>query len=478
MSCVVVVAAACGGTVQAQSSAAADPPATAPVLRVAERAYVDASFGYSIRPFADCEVVRQKRTDADGNLELAQFSHFQRNWMMTVVLSHRDRPASPDDVLATLQEKLRGRDSQAKILRRDKTTIAARPAILFAAAFSLGKTRWLRQEAVVFRTPDELFLITFDTPEADRDVAEGLFDEMVRSFEILRSELVQQQLDRAMLRGEDFLRSLARSGRLGRDLIQEHYLRLRIEGKDKGYLWIREFRTTVDRREGVGLRQETWVFEDDTRVRRQLTEVFLAGDMTFERWNTMTDVVISTAGGLGAERLATFEQGMRQDDKLLVAFSETANAKELKDKAIQTPEAYAPMAVLTFFPRLVDLSKPDAYAFVCYDSERRGLILRAMRVLGPQEVTVEGRVVRAIRIEDSEGLVPPASELHVDEKGRLVKVTAGNLEMIPATPEQIAGLYRGRVEATLQALRELEKKQAPPPKAKKRDSNPRDRRTQ
>ena len=453
-----VLLAAVAANAQAPTPNASSQPAAPAPVALADQPYVDASFGFSIRPFRDCTVVRHKRMDSEGDVELAQFSQPQRGWIMTIRLARTSRTFNPDDLLAGLAEKLTAQYPEMKILARDKLRLAGRDAVRLAATVPLGGTLWFRQQTAIFYRQNEFFVIVLNVPAADRGIAEKLFADMTRSFEIIRSEMTQELLQQALTHGTELLRSIARERKLGGRLVQEHYLRILVDGKDSGYLWLREMRLAVDRRDGVGLRQEGWLFEADGNVRRQLTEMFLSDDMTAERWNTTVDVISPARGANPARRLTTREQGVRDGDKLLVAFSKSPNSAEMSDKVVEIPESYAPGAVFTLFPRIADLGRPALYAFVSFNSERQGLVLRTLRIVeGRQNLAIDARRISATRIEDSEGLIPPVSEIYVDDAGRLVRIVAGNIEMLATTLERIRPLYADKVAATEQLARQLAK---------------------
>jgi len=463
-----VLLAATAGNAQAPTPNAASQPAAPEPVALADQPYVDASFGFSIRPFRDCTVVRHKRMDSDGDVELAQFSQPQRGWIMTIRLARTSRMFNPDDLLSGLAEKLTAQYPEMKILAKDKLRLAGRDAVRLAATVPLGSTLWFRQQTAIFYRQNEFFVIVLNVPAADRDVAEKLFAEITRSFEIIRSEMTQELLQQALARGTELLRSIAQDRKLGARLVHEHYLRILVDGKDSGYLWLREMRLAVDRRDGVGLRQEGWLFDADGNVRRQLTEMFLSDDMTAERWNTTVDVISPARGTSPARKLTTLEQGVRDGDKLLVAFSRSPNSTEMSDKVVEIPESYAPGAVFTLFPRIADLGRPGLYAFVSFNSERQGLVLRTLRIVeGRQNLTIDGRRISATRIEDSEGLIPPVSEIYVDDAGQLARIVAGNIEMLATTLEKLRPLYAQKIADTEKLVRQIVRPPGAAPGAKK-----------
>ena len=71
------------------------------------------------------------------------------------------------------------------------------------------------------------------------------------------------------------------------------------------------------------------------------------------------------------------------------------------------------------------------------------------------DIRIDGRSVRTTRIEDSEGLIPPVNEMYVGPDGRLVKIVAGNLEMIATSKEKIKAMYGDRAAEVERTLRQL-----------------------
>jgi hypothetical protein len=428
---------------------------TLATIGIAETPYVDASFGFSIRPFDGADVTRQKRMTDTGDVELVQFFHVRLNWGMTVSLSQGAQAVSSESLLAGLEARLPNGATGCTVLRRDAFQHKGRAAARLAAECTVQKEPWLQQLAAVAFNDTEYFVILFNTPAKHRDKAERLFDEMIASFDVVRSEMSQAILQQALRRGETLLQHVARNGMLSRQLVKERYLRLVMDGRDAGFIWMTEFPAIQSKRDGVGLHEEAWIFEKDGRIVRQLNDMFLADDLTYERWRNGVQTLVPAQGTTPVQSLVTIEQAVRIDDTLQVAFSETPNADELADRAIETPHSYAPAAFLAMFPQLVDTSEPALYAFASYNSDRHGLVLRTLRVVGRQDLLVDGRSVRTTRIEDSEGLVPPIHEIYVDTDGRLVRIVAGELEMTATSKEQAEALYGEKIAAAEQTLRQL-----------------------
>lgn len=433
-------------------------------VRLADPPYVDASFGFSLQPFSDADILRQKRPTDDGDIELVQFFHYRLNWAMTVSLARTEGITTPDARLARLEEKLLAQHKDARIARRDTPVIAGFDAARISALAAVTGVEWFLQQAIIAVRPAESFRIVFNTPAAHRSVAEPLFDEMLASFKMLRSEMTQELLGAGLERGTNLLRSLADQRSVSRNLVEEQYLRFLAEGRDVGYLWLRELRTTQNRREGVGLHQEGWLFDPDGTVKVQINDAFLADDLAYERWENRVQVLRPAAGQSPVQLLVTLEQAVREKDRLLVAFTKAANDPKLEDKSIVVSASFAPFALFTLFPRLVDLARPELYVFSAYNSERRGLVMRALRVAGPQNILVDGRSVRVTRIEDSEGLIPPVNEMYVDAQGRLARVVAGNVEMIQTSRDKIRSMYGERMAQAQRTFQQLMQAARPAPR--------------
>jgi hypothetical protein len=443
--------------------AQAPPSATAPASpasgRLADQPYVDRSFGFSLRPFADCEIIRQKQMGDTGDVELVQFLRASSRWSMGVRQSRTTRTLNQDDMLAGLEERLKEQHKDLKVVQREKLKLANRDAVRIGITCTADGIEWFRQQAVIFCGRTEYYVIVFNTPAADRAIAETLFDQIARSFEIVRSELQQEQLRAALDQGEQVLKSLAKRNRLPGKPGEDRFLRITLKQRDIGYAVMHEYRTVVSGRPGIGIHQETWLFDAGGPVKRELNDMFLADDLAYDRWDTVVEAVAIGTAGKATQKQVAVEHGVHDGNRLLVAFSERPNATQLEDKVIEPPRTYASVAVFVLFGRLVDLSKPELYAFAGYSSERRGLVVRAMRVVGPQDVLVEGKAVRATRIDDSEGLIPPVTELYVDSDGQLVKVAAGSIEMTLTTKAKMAPLYEEKVKEVLRVI------EPPPPSA-------------
>ncbi len=103
-------------------------------------------------------------------------------------------------------------------------------------------------------------------------------------------------------------------------------------------------------------------------------------------------------------------------------------------------------ALLTLLPRMVDLHRPQIYAFPCYSRELRGIVTRIVRVGGEEAVEVNGRRVTAYRISDRETVLGPDTHSFVDAGGRLLKAVRGQEVILPITKQTAERMFKGMRE--------------------------------
>lgn len=457
--------------VAAQAPSAA---ATQPAKGGLDPAYVDGSFGFSIRPPAGSTGFREKQTADSGDLEIVRFVNVPLQWSLAVRLSTTTRPLDVKATVEGITGNLGARNKDLEVLRGEAARVAGRDGVRYAASFTAEGTPWLRQQAVTPARANEYFVIVFIAPMSDREAAEAVFDKVVASFEILRDERAQARIQAALDRGAALLKS-ATGGRpdVAAHVVEESYLRCLMSGRDIGFVRINERATVLDHRKGVQIREWGWLFNLDGSITHLQQDMFLSADLSFERWENRIHALPAAAPDATPVLLIDLENAIRQDDQLGVAYLPKPNSPDKKDKVIRVEPSYASAAWNVLFPRLVDLQKPETYAFSLYKSDRRGLVLQTLEVIGPAQTLVNGQTISTIKIEDSEGLLPPKTETYVDRQGRIVRVVAGQLEMVATTREFVETTYTAKVTDAQNLFKKLMGIQSPPPAPPAPESKPR-----
>jgi hypothetical protein len=315
---------------------------------------------------------------------------------------------------------------------------------------------WLRQQAVIPLRDKEYVLVILTTSADDRTTAQDAFGHMLDSFRILRTQMQQDQLDRALDRGASFMRTAAANDKgISARLNPVTYLRTTQDGNPIGFIEVLENATRIDRKEGLHIVQRAWLFNPDSSVQYVQEDRFIADDLSYDEWVNFSQTMPSKQVDPKQQLLVSIEGGIRDHNQLVVSSSNRIGATEKQEKAIEVGRNYASPAWPLLLPRMVDLDTPELYAFAMYDSDRRGLILQVLRLMGPTQISIGGRRVSAFRIENGEGLVPPVSTIDVDKNGRLLRLSSGTVEMTATPKEQINSEFGPQVKATQDHFREI-----------------------
>jgi hypothetical protein len=440
-----------------------DPPATQPVKGQLGAEYVDGSFGFSLRPVAGSAIYREKQLLDPGDVEIVRFVHLADRWSLTVRLTTTTRPLDAATIIQGITDNLSGRYDALNVQRGEPARIAGRDGARYAASFMADGVPWLRQQAVIQTKPTEYYALVLVTPLADEKLATHAFDGIVASFQILRTEREQERIQDALLRGTNLLIRVAEGGiDITQQLQAESYIRCIMGGKEIGFVQINEQPVTFEHRKGVHIREWGWLFNADRSISHLQQDTFMSSDLSHERWENYLYVLTPPDVNNARQLVVDIENAARQNDQLVVAFLPQPNATAKRDKVIDVQPSYASAAFMSLLPRLLDLKKTELYAFSAYKSDRRGLVLRTVQVIGPSQSIVDGRTVSTIRIEDSEGLLPPKTEIHVDSQGRLARVVAGDLEMIATTRQRVEQKFLSQVNEAHAILQKLKAQLVPP----------------
>ncbi len=417
--------------------------------------YLDGSFGFAVRPLAGARIDRRKRM-VEGQTQLAQFVRIEVGWSMSIRLWISKRPIDVVAAKESMQSALIGAYPDLEITSAETVQIGAREAPRLLGVFSDQGQMWVRQEAVIPLRDQDYVLLVLTAPADDRELARSAFGEILESFKIVRSQVQQEQLKEALRRGAELL------GRLGagaskiaaKAFEQPTCLKLTREGKPIGFLEIQELATTLEHSEGLQIHQRAWLFNADASVQYLQEDKFVASDLGYDESRMLCQLMPSPLVDPKQRLVVSVEGGIRRKDRLVIEYNPHLGVADKQSKVIAVEPSYASAAWPLLLPRLVDLSKPEVYAFSMYDPDRHGLILRTFRITGPVQVQVGGRRVSAVRIEDSEGLLPPVSEIDVDEQGRILRMNSGPVEAVQATTAQLEREFGPRVAAAQARFRE------------------------
>lgn len=463
----------CMSLVSTLTVAVAEPlsPASQPEV-VLDPPYLDPSAGFSIRPPAGCAIIREQQYIGRADVELVRFVNASLEWALAVRRTKTTRPLDGQAIIEGITKELGDQFDQVEVKQAETTRVASREAVRCTVGLAVRGQALLRQQAVVRLEPTVYFVLVFVSPQADADRATAVFDRVLASFEVLRSEKKDEQLREAMKRGTSVLASVMSGNvKLLDARRDETFLRCVIAGQDSGFIQVREEPAIREAREGLAVHKWAWLFRPDGGVSHLEHHTFVSKDLVHERWESRLVLLTPAPPGGGPEVLLDVETGIRQDNKLMLTYTPQPNAPRLKEKEITVEPPYAPAPWDILLPRLIDLGRPELYAFRLYDNARKGLSVRAFRVVGPETVRLGNRSEPGVKIEDSEGLIPPAHEIYVDQRGRLLRIVLqipdSPMEMLQTDRQSIDRQFGTRVQEAQSLLRRLPIREPGPPERKK-----------
>lgn len=411
--------------------------------------YVDGSFGFAVTPPAGCEILREKRFIGTDDVEIVRFVNPNALWSLGVRQSKPQRALDPESLGQMVVQELQGVCPDVSIVKSFRSEAASRETLRCEAVMTTRGVPVLRQQAMIRVKPSEYFALVLVTPREDEKTGAAAFEKILGSFEILRSELAEQQLREALARGSALLQLVA-TGSLdvSGEEPREVFLRYLEGGQEAGFMQIRVEPRTVDHRKGATIFKWLWFFPPDGSATLMQQDMFITDTLAFERWESRRITVSPPPRGAGQrEILHEIESGIRHGDKLLVGYAGKSTGRQITEKEIDLDRTYASAPWEVLLPTVVDLTKPQLYAFSWYDSTRRGLSLQTFRIVGPRTLPGGGQ---ATLIEQSEGLVPPIHELWVDRDGQLVRVVMNlpdkRVEMAATTRQDVERKYGAKVK--------------------------------
>lgn len=407
--------------------------------------YTDPSFGFSLRPPVNSHIDRQKKAADFSGYQLVEFSNIDFVWTVEVFVYRLQRPTAADDLLKGVQrESLRAYPNR-NVLDRSLRNIAARPGGYIVTEYVDEAGRALvRQEAVIPFDREQFFKVQMTAGQHDIDTVRPLFLDMIDTFEFVHSELTHRALDEALKRGAAFLRD-CRLASIRSQLVPEVTMLIRIDGEDVGYATIKEESHRREGVDGVFVREEGWVFLSNGTIDRIDNAYFASDDLHRESFELRLQRFVPASDGNPAQLIEQLDTGIREHDKLVLAYSEQSGDAALTNDVIAIPPSYLPKVAHRLIGRLLPLERSELYAFASYGTLDRNLVLHTIRVEPPEAVSRTAGPTVKHKLLDGEGVVPPYAEVYCDHLGRIVRVEAGGRTFIQAPPTTAKRLFEERV---------------------------------
>ena len=411
------------------------PAQTKPGVDLGRR-YMDDLYGFSMQPPADAERSRSSisgainwtRRDAQTGAIAATLGVHQ-----VVDIQDKTELKNQADLKAystALVEKLR-KDEHFDVESTTMTSVAGRAAIEIS-----GKTGpivfWQRQVWVPADATGRFIVFTVMGPVDAREQLNALLEASLRTVRFTDLAAAKAAREANLDRGKAILAALADAHFQAALRPQQQWFLLAVKGKPAGFV----IRTDeAVKQEGAnGYRVTIWTLleqpGDKPRLAKQV--LFATADGTTERWKEQLRI-----GAAGGDSDGFAEDGACIGRQVVCAVDHNGKVKT-SNRAVPAAIPYLPRATSMLLPRLLDLSKPAAYAFGTYTTAANDFDLRTFTVLAAEKITVNGRPTSAVRATDQLAADAEEATLWLNEKGDLLRMqTADGLLMETASRQEV-----------------------------------------
>lgn len=364
----------------------------------------------------------------------------------------------------TLEQAYHGLElefSNVEILSQQVQDIAGRPGAYLAASYWYEGIKWLRLQAIVEVGPREHMVLLYNGPIRgpirSQQEREPLFQQVLASLRLLEDRLSRAELEAALAAGKRWLSAIDEE-RLGKAILPEQFLKFELEGKPVGFVRIGQSSARSKGSAGVRIRERGWMFDGDGRLRRLQTNMFVSFDQHAENWKTsVTTLVPATAAGPAYIENA-LEEGLRARGVLLSSQVYQLSRPVKENPAMEVPEAYVSRVLARMLPQLVgDPATPRRLAFVEFDHQREDVVLRIVTLKGAAKLPGGGTRGKVYLIEQQEGVAGEPTKLYVDDAGRILRLEAGRLTLVPVKAEVLEREFASRVAAAEREMARLER---------------------
>ncbi len=339
--------------------------------------------------------------------------------------------------------------TSAKIDSQTYLTISGQPAVNFSGKLvghsqvGVGGTKTKLpdtsfRQAWIMLSPGSFMVIKWDSVSLPSVFLDETWANILAGFQLFDPrELLAKKSENAK-RAYDLLWNQLTDEKLGLAMPEgPQWFLIKQKGKRVG--WMRTEARRVKRKMGTGFEIRTWSLYEipgsDVRLVRKV--MFSDPKLSMEFWNSRKQV------GSGDKSQLFIEEGLRQQDLII----STTYENEVKDQQQKTlPEkvkaVLLPKAVGMLLPRLLDLNIYGAYTFAEYDSTKNDFQMRTVEIIGPGEVEIDGRILKAIKATDQPAVNTEPITLWLDQKGNILRSDhPGGIQIQTATEKQVLGFY-------------------------------------
>lgn len=413
--------------------------------------FEDRYFGYALRPPEGCRADLVLRDATDGGQQLVEFVHTQQPWLLTVALHRLEAALRPAELLELRAVWRTREDRTFERTAFRATRIDGHAAARMSALYVERGEQLLWQEAIVELSSRAALRLTFKAPASQQAVVAPLFDAILDSVRILRPVLPPDDLERAFDAGRRLLETLPNTD-LTPALIPQRRVLFSFDGHPAGFAVIREFPEQRAGKSGVRISERGWLFLEDGTAHRIRNDFFLSADLASEIFEFQTIAVPppSPDGRVAVGRRV--EQGVREHDRLVLAYSRYWNDADLTNVVLRAPPGYLPQVLQRLLPRMLNDQSAGPFAFLNYQPIRKGLVVRIVR-RRPRH-SGETPAEAAWVVEQWEGLAAEPARTYLTPDGSPLRTEGTDRLVRPTSEEEIRRLFGPRVSRAEHVLTE------------------------
>ena len=415
----------CAATVPAGSTARAQLFSSVEL----QPAYVDPSFGYSIRaPKGWTFSTRRSGYGSMGETVFQTTAPGSETFPPEVIVRYHNkwRDMNSEQFLDEWSQKLAVQLGGQKPTDRTSPRIGGRPGSRVTLRTKQGNRALTTIVAAVRARPRGYFVLTYSGDSRLDKSGVAAFESVLGSFRVVEDESSDRAIRGAIANGAAWRKSQA-SIRLADKVHPVAYYRVSEGLRETGWLMVTEQPFTDHGVSGVRVLDQGWSFDGDGARHQTLGTTFLSDDLQIESWQSSVVTLEPTKDGEPANIGYAYEEGARERDVLITAQSYAFAQRMVNNPYLKLPEGYLSRLLLRWFPRLTNLSKSGTYAFSTFDHQRGALVLKMIEVRGKGGLSFGGG--GSFTVIEREGLSGPQTEMTFDGAGRLLSMSGGGIRM-------------------------------------------------
>ncbi|MFP3938423.1 MAG: hypothetical protein ACLFVW_08790 [Phycisphaerae bacterium] len=392
-------------------------PAVAEDTELGQR-YTDPIHGFSLRPPAETERVRQSAPGLLVSWQKRDPGTGAIAWTLGIAeAAEESEPQDLNRYSRQLQEKLKAQQ-RFKVDSSRIGSVADRPAIHLKGITTGGLRLWQRQVWVQVQ-PDRFLVFVVSGPETKKDHLDDLTDAVLKTLRVEDPSEAIQRRRKSLQRGEKLLDSITPE-KLKQALgdVEPRWYLVRMQDRTVGFMWQKASAGKWEDTEGYVVHNVLLIRLPDDQTRRMWRRMFVSSDRGEEHWRQRLEF------GGDEQSFTVVEQGLKHDSQLVTTLR-NGEQRQSHDREIpaHVEGIYLPEAIGAMLPRFPDLSQPTTYGFARYDARSNTFEMRQFTVKDSQDVTISGKSVEAVVAADQPSMDAEATELLLDEDGNLLRMT-------------------------------------------------------